>query len=209
MTAPPPILRYDHLPPGSDISRSEGPAGVTITVPAGPPGAGTRSAVRQRAMVESASICGVLLAGLVGLMWMFGNIGRLGQTMLMLAVSFFTVLCGGLFLLIAHVRFTNLLDLIGRARQQATILHVQPDRLLVETSGPHGVASHDLPQASIRSISIVTASDPSDWNESLEWLQIERREGEPIRLLPGRDRVELQWIAGTIAHRMQVELKAG
>jgi hypothetical protein len=206
-TSPPLPLAYDDLPPGSDIRRDlidpadpRGPA-VYLTVPASsdlPP------AVARQAMLDAlaASIpLSVLLLGVSYAAFAAGlRINRIAGPTLPWAWGFFAIFCVALAGLVAWVRYGVMIDALRLGREQATVLAATPARLVVETSGPFGVASYDLPADRVASLMPARGPIRDERGESrrLWHLAVELTDARSIRLLPGRDERELRWVCGMV-----------
>lgn len=203
-------LAYDDLPPGSDVRREYGGEGtggaVTITVPAGePPHAVVRQTIRDAfASGAAASAALLLLAYLLFHLGLRNN--RVSGVSLAWAWAFFALFCAALVLLVAWVRYGMMIESIRAAREQATVLAATPTRLLIETTGPFGVASYDFPRAKITGFTVARAllRDDRHTPRRLLHLAIELADGRAVRVLPGRDERELRWIRSTLGDVMKL-----
>ena len=208
MNRPPPTLAYDDLPPGSDVRREPSADGVSlrIIVPAGEP----PPAVRRRTMLDAFASAAPATAGLLLLALLLFLAGlrnnRISGVSLTWAWTFFAVFCGALVLLVAWVRFGVTLDALRAGRRQATALAATPDRLLVETAGPFGVAAYDLPAAKIRTLAVTRGPLRDDRGHARRlWrLAVALTDGRTIHLLPGRDVRELEWAAAILKRTLRV-----
>jgi hypothetical protein len=199
-------LAYDELPPGSDLRREYGTDGsVTISAPAGEPSAAARRAAAQGTGVSSAAVCAVVLGVLV---WItFGvsdSVRRLDPASRAGAVLLFGVFSGALFLLVWKVRYATRLDMLAEARRQAAVLHAHPNRLLVETAGPFGERSFDVPAGEIRRMQVVGEPWSGDGiaAESVPCLRVQLTDGRVLRLMPGRHEAELRWAAAALGQAL-------
>jgi hypothetical protein len=204
-------LSYDDRPPGSDIRREYGNAGtdareVRIVVPAGePPPAAMKVALLDSAASGARSSLALLL-----LSFLLFSIGlrnnRISGVPLAWAWAFFAVFCGALVLLVVWVRYGMTLEAIRTGREQMTVLAATPTRLLVETAGPFGVASYDLPRGKITALTVRrdTLRDDRDLSRRVVHLAIALADGRSILIVPGRDERELQWICATVRATMQL-----
>ena len=211
-----PTLAYDDLPPGSDIRREydgdgggdgdgDGPVRqVKIIVPAGdPPPTVLRVALFDSfASGARASWALVLLAFLLFMIGLRNN--RVSGVPLAYAWAFFAVFCAALVLLVAWVRYGLQLDAIRVGRQQMTVLAATPARLLIETTGPFGVASYDFPREKIAGLSITRGPIRDDRNlpRRVTHVALSLNDGRTICLLPARDERELRWICGAVRQVM-------
>jgi hypothetical protein len=192
-----PTLAYDDLPPGSDIRRSYDGDTVQITVPAGEP----PLAVLQQAAYEalaSGAISSWALLVLACVIFYFGiRTNRISGVTLTWAWIFFAIFCAALVMLVCWIRYGLLADALRAGRQQTTILAANAQRLLIETAGPFGTASHDLPRDAIARIEFVRAPlrDHSNRAYRLRHLRLSLSDGRIIPLLPARDARELHAIA--------------
>lgn len=196
--AQPNTLAYDDLPPGSDLRRQYGEDGsVAITALAGEPSDAARRAALHVTGVFAALFSGSLLVS-VGLLALALSNGpfRIHPALKLPAVFLFAVVCGGVFLLVWRIGFDNRMEWLSKARQQSTLLHASPGRLLVETSGPEGDRSLDLPADTIHSIRLGPGGLLS--REFVSCLQITTADGSVHRLLPGHHMGELRWVVDTL-----------
>jgi hypothetical protein len=205
----PPTLAYDDLAPGSDIRREYSGAGdareVRLTVPAAePPPPVERGALADSFSSGARATCAVLLFALV-LFWTGLQHNRVTGLPLAWAWGFFAVFCAALVLLVAWVRYRLLLDAIRLGRRQMTVLAATPARLLIETIGPFGIASHDVARAEIAAVTVCRRGVmPDDRNlpRRLPHLAIALRDGRTMPILPGRDVRELEWVRSAIRETM-------
>ena len=204
----PPTLAYDDLPPGSDIRREyEGDGAarqVRILVPAGePPPPAVRVAMfdsfASGARSSWALLLGALLLFAIGL-----RNNRVSGVPLAWAWLFFAIFCGALVLLVAWVRYGLALDAIRAGRQQMTVLAATPQRLLIETMGPFGIASYDLARERVGGLTIARGVMRDDRNLPRRVLHVALAltDGRTILILPGRDERELQWIVAAVRQVM-------
>ena len=206
----PPTLAYDDLPPGSDIRREYGGDGearqVRIIVPAGEP----PPSVMRVALFDSfasgarASWALLLLAFLLFVIGLRHN--RVSGVPLAYAWAFFAVFCCALVLLVAWVRYGLQLDAIRYGRQQMTVLAATPARLLIETTGPFGIASYDFSREQIASLSIARGvlRDERNLPRRVAHVALSLKDGRTISLLPARDERELLWICGAMRQVMRM-----
>jgi hypothetical protein len=200
-------LDYDELPRGSDLRREFAPGGaVKIVAPAGEPPRAVLLAASQAAMVWAAGLsAGAVLLGVLAVA-SAADLRRLDTWARWSSAGLLAVLCGGVFLLIWRVRYAGRADALHEARGQSTILHADSARLLVETAGPYGSASYDLPAAQIRQFHVRPGRPRDDGGPARHvlHLDVERAAGPPLRLLPGRDEAELRWVARTLSRVLGV-----
>ena len=210
-SAPSPLpLAYDDLPPGSDIRREYSGDGdareVKIIVPAGEPPAAARKVALFDSFASGARASWALLVLSFLLFYMGLRNNRISGVSLGWAWLFFGIFCGALVLLVAWVRYGMMLDSIRIGREQMTVLAATPTRLLIETAGPFGVASHDFPRDKIANISIRrgTLRDDRNLPRRVLHIAIALADGRTILTLPGRDPRELQWIAAAVRQTLSL-----
>ena len=211
MTAsPPPLLNYDPLPDGSDIrveiDRDGG--GVRITVPAGEAPRAVLKLTAYDALAVGAvqSWALLVLALLVFLIGIRAN--RISGVTLMWAWAFFTIFCAAIVLLVAWVRYGVMLDAIRIGRRQTTVIAPTRERLLIETTGPFGTNSYDLPASNVM---ILRAGkrvlrDHRGSPRRVYTLIITLRDNRTLHLLPARDPRELRAIIALIQRVLTVPL---
>jgi hypothetical protein len=185
-------LTYDTLPPHSRLHRDFADGILQISAAAEEPGPLVRRAALIRSALPAAMISVVVLVvgfAVFGSMYLANR--RLMPGWLSLALGLiFIVLCAALFTLVWRIQYSSHLERIEKALRQSTIIAASPGRLLIETDGPFGAASHEL-RSDLRSLGVIPcAVDPH-----LDCLQIGLVNGTRIELLAGRDRVELDWVA--------------
>ena len=73
---------------------------------------------------------------------------------LLLAWGSYGLFCGALVLLVAAHVYRIVRNGVEVARQQMTVLLATPKRLLIETNGPFGASSHDLPSHAIHRVRV-------------------------------------------------------
>ncbi len=199
------LLRYDELPPGSDVRREQEADGTRIVVPAGEVPAEVQRAVLQRRIVAaSLGFMPILLLAILAFPDLSNRFNRLEAPLKLGAGVAFTVLCGAAIALVSSTLYGRSLDALTRARSTSTLLRVSSDRLRIESSPPCA-ASHEIAQAQIRCLSISHGPLPDErGNRSrIAWLAIELHE-DVIRILPGRDELELRWIARNLAQTLRL-----
>ena len=212
MGATPLPLEYDDLPPGSDIRRdfSDEAAdrkSVYLTVPATDdvPTAVLKQALLD-ALVSSLPVCIVLLVGSYAAFAAGMRINRIAGPTVPWAWGFFALFCLALVALVAWVRFGVLADALRLGREQATVLAATPRRLVVETTGPFGIASYDLRPEQVRHLAVNRAflRDDRGYAHRLWHLAIYLSDGRSILLLPARDPRELRWVSGTVGRVLRL-----
>ena len=203
-----PTLAYDDLPPGSDIRRSYDGDAVQMTVPAGePPLAVLQQAAYEALASGAVSSCALLL--LACIVFYFGiRTNRISGVTLTWAWIFFAIFCAALVMLVCWIRYGLLTDGLRAGRRQTTIIAANPQRLLIETAGPFGTASHDLPREAITRIQFVRAPmrDQTGHSHRTCHLQFALRDGRTLAILPARDPRELHWIMTAIARTMSIAM---
>jgi hypothetical protein len=199
-------LAYDDLPPGSDIRRSYDGDTVQITVPAGEPPLAVLQQAAYEALASGAiSSCALLL--LAGIVFYFGiRTNRISGVTLTWAWIFFAVFCAALVMLVCWIRYGLLADALRAGRRQTTILAASANRLLIETAGPFGTASHDLPRHTIARIESVDAPmrDHTNRPYRLRHLRLALSDARTIAILPARDDRELRAIAMILRTTLQL-----
>ena len=214
-------LSYDDLPPGSDIRREYTGSGsgggdgagddggvreVKIVVPAGePPPAAMKVALFDSFASGARSSWALLLLSFLLFYTGLRN-NRVGGVSLAWAWGFFAIFCGALVLLIAWVRYGMTLDAIRAGREQMTVLAATPNRLLIETTGPFGIAGYDFPRDNIATLTIRRSVLRDDRNmpRPVLHLAISLRDGRTICILPGRDARELRWVCTSLEQAMRL-----
>jgi hypothetical protein len=206
VTVAPLQLAYDDLPPGSDVRREYGADGsVRIIVPAGDVPGPVRRAAGHRALVTGAGYAAPVLMGSLAVFVYFVRANRVAGVPLAWAVAFFGIFCTAIVALVAWVRYQMLTEAAQAGRRQATILVASRARLLVETSGPFGVAGYDLPRDRVASVwfgSWGRMTDRAGREQRTTHLLIGLSDHMAVKLLPGRDVEELRWVAGAIAQAL-------
>jgi hypothetical protein len=121
----------------------------------------------------------------------------MSPTVQALLLGSFIVFCAALFALVWRAQYASRLDAAASALRQATVLAASAGRLIIETSGPLGTTSHDLKQCrgsearTIRAFRLARC----DRQRRVDCLQVLLSDGTTIHVLPGRDVVELKWVA--------------
>lgn len=208
MTAPL-TLSYDDLPAGSDIRRDYGPDGrsVRIVVPAGEPPASVVRATAQAAAVSGALLSAAALGGFLAVFVYFVRTNDIAGLALRWAVGFFAIFCTAIVALVAWVRYGMLLEALQAGRRQATVMAITPAGLLIETSGPFGAGGHDIDAERVRDVRVERTwlRDGRGINRRVNVVAIYLTNGRRVRLLPGRDRNELQWVATTMRRLLDLQ----
>jgi hypothetical protein len=201
VTAAPLQLAYDDLPAGSDIRREYAADGsVRITVPASEIPAPVRRAAAHRALVSGAVLAAPVLAFALLLFAHAVRTNRVSGVPLAWAVAFFGVFCVAMAGLIAWVRYGVLVETAQAARRQATLIHASTSRVMVETTGPFGTVGYDLPRDRLIWIGVGRGSLTSGRGVTyrVRYVTLRAAASRPIHLLPGRDDLELHWVAATL-----------
>jgi hypothetical protein len=201
------ILAYDALPPGSDIRIEQSPELTRITVPGTdlprmtvPPDPDVPRAVTKQAALDALArgaihSCPLLVLALI--VFYFGiRANRISGATLMWAWGFFAIFCAAIVALIVWVRYGMLMEALRHGRQQMTVIAATQQRLLIETAGPFGVMSLEMPTESIVSLRSVVGrlGDRRERSWTMRYLSISWRDGRRVLLLPGRDPAELQTV---------------
>jgi hypothetical protein len=190
-----PTLTYDTLPAHSRLRRDFESGMLKLTASAEEPGPLVKRAALLRAAVPAAWICfAVLLVGLA----MFGATYQAHRRLMPAALSIvllgaYVTFCAALFALVWRAQYSARIDAAGKALQQNTLIAAAPGRIIVETAGPMGQASHEL-VGHIRGLGLGHCDDL----HRLDCLQIVMDDGTSIRIFAGRDEAELKWVARTL-----------
>lgn len=210
MNGAPLTLSYDDLPPGSDIRRDlsdDDEPSVYLTVPAtpDPPPAVIKQALVE-AIISSLPLSVALLLASLGVFFAGLRINGISGPTLPWAWVFFATFCIALVGLVVWVRFGVLTDACRLAREQATVLAATPKRLVIETTGPFGVASYDLPAQHVQQLTVARSAihDTRHHARRLWHLAIGLSDGRQILILPGRDVRELRWVSGTVGRVLRL-----
>jgi len=196
-----PSLAYDELPEGSALRREyDGRGGVTITAPAGELPSSVRRSVARAGLLPASLAFGVCVA-VVGLIVLYAaRSNRLDPALRTAAVVTLGALGGGVFLFVWLAHYAMLVDAMSQARQQSTVLHADARRLLVETKGPAGEESLDVPAESVKSFQVSCAMvDTVRPSAPVPCLQVNLRSDIGPFLLGGHHVAELRWVAATLA----------
>jgi hypothetical protein len=191
-------LTYDTFPPHSSLRREVADGGIKITAAAEEPGPRARRLEKQRAALGGALLSAALLAAFVLAVasTYLAHRRYMGSWLFAMLVVAFVVFCAALFLLMWRAAYAARIERLERAMRQTTILVASPGRLLVETAGPFGQQSYDL---------CTRVGGPyrvTDFRlgsiERHNCLLIVLATGQLVRILPGRDDPELNWVARTL-----------
>ena len=196
-----PALAYDELPEGSALRREyDGRGGVTITAPAGELPPSVRRSIAREGLVP-ASFALAACVVLVGLILFFAaRSNRLDPALRTAAVVTLGVLGGGVFLFVWLAHYAMLADAMSLARRQSTVLHADARRILVETKGPAGEESLEVPAESLQSFQVSCAIvDTVRRSAPVPCLQVNLRSDIGPFLLGGHHVAELRWVAATLA----------
>lgn len=207
---PPHALEYDELRAGSDLRREYRDGGaVTISAPAGEPSVTARRAALHTTGVSSAALCGIGMLLLLALAAPFSQrFARLDAALRHVAIVLFALFCGGLYVLIWKVRYGACLDALAEARRESAVLHAGAGRLLVETAGPDGPRSYDLPAADIRRVRVTHFPSMGHAGGAeaavVACVKVDLTDGSSIRLLPGHHAMELRSVASSLTHALGI-----
>jgi hypothetical protein len=192
IATPPHALTYDTLPAHGTLRRDVELNVLSITAAAQEPDERMRRVARVRSAVPAALLSGALLvAFLAALASTYLDHRRyIGAALGAVLFVAFVVFCGALFLFVWRAQFTARIDALELALRQTTILAASPGRLLIESAGPLGQASHELASDALAICVAGSALHPS-----LACLEIVARDHAPLQLLAGRDESELHWVA--------------
>jgi hypothetical protein len=200
-------LAYDDLPPDSDLRREVSADGLTVIAPAGEVSSTSRRAVSIAAMCWAAVLgtAGVGLLTAAGAVAFWDNVRRMDPPLRLGAEVLYAAFAGGVFAMLWRVRREAWLEALAEGRRQSTILHATPERLVIETSGPYGAASHVLPCDRIRSIDARALRPPGGMGSpAVPWLVITLTDGSRVSTFPARDLAELQWATGALEQVLRV-----
>jgi hypothetical protein len=202
-----PTLAYDDLPPDSDLRREVSADGLTVIAPAGEVSFTSQRAVAIAAMWWAA-VLGTVLVGVLtaaGAVAFWENVRRMEPPLRLVAEVLYAAFAGGVFAMLWRARRDVWLEALAKGRRQSTILHATPMRLVVETFGPFGAASHVLPRDQIRSIDARLLRPPGGpGSPELPWLVITLTDGTRVSTLPARDVVELRWATGALEQVLRI-----
>ena len=120
----------------------------------------------------------------------------MGFWMFVVLVAAFVVFCAALFMMMWRAAYAARLDKLERAMKQTTLLIASPGRLLIETAGPFGQASYDLCTRVGGPCRVTDVQLGSIGNHAC--MLIVLASGQLVRVLPGRDDAELDWVARTL-----------
>jgi len=197
-------LTYDNLPAGSSVLREYVDGGLRVTAPAGEVSSALRRLTARRAAVPAAVITA---AALLLCMLAFGSTA-LGHRNLLpwWWPILFGLFCAALFLFVWQVRYVNQLDALERALAQNTIIAARHGRLLIESSGPLGAASVDLPREQIAAIGVRYNHRRGQWGQEqpIDCLAIVPRQGEVLLVLGGRLPDELLWVRDALLSALEL-----
>lgn len=196
----PHALTYDNLPAHSRLRREfeEGVLKIVAT-PEEPGPLVRREALLATALTASLATFLALVIGALVFGPLYLNARRtmptaLSAILLVASVVFYAAM----FSFAWRIRYVTRITAAQRALQQTTLLAASKQRLIIETTGPCGAASHDLATDSVLGICVASL----DGATALPCVEIHLRDSTQIPILPGRDEVELAWVARTIEHVM-------
>ncbi len=194
-------LTYDSFPPHSTLRRETVGEVMKITAAAEEPSAHARRLEMQRAALSAAVLCAALLAGfLLAISSTYRSHRQyMGSALFAVLVAAFVIFCIALFLLLWKTQFASRIAALERALRQTTIIAASPGRLLIETAGPFGQASHDLDGSTLS-----FRRGRLRLERPVDCLDIISMEHRVIQVLPGRDEAELGWVVRTL--RATIEL---
>jgi hypothetical protein len=194
-------LSYDELPQGSNLRREYDDAGgVTISAPAGDPSPAVLRAAMREGVGSAAALCGICLVigGLV-LVPIFRS-NRIDPVLRVPAMVALGVLCTGVFLLAWRANYAGRAHALSLGRRQATVLHANAARVLIETSGPTINESHDVPVERITSWLVSPGPTGNDSSHGpLPCLTLLLSDGSSLQLLHGHHESEIRWAAGALS----------
>jgi hypothetical protein len=197
------LLTYDNLPAFSTLRREQEGEGFIITAAAEEPSGYLRRVAAKREFLISAMLTG---GGVVMLLFFVGPVllDRWRSLPGLTAVIVGVFVASGL-LLVWQLRYTARLNKLERALQQMTVIAVRPERIVIETKGPFGQHSYELQSDELCGVRVLLNRTGSAPYGERSWLELIRRGGGPIRILPGREPAELQWVARVLRPHVEKE----
>jgi hypothetical protein len=209
LVAAPAVLAYADLPTGSDIRHEHSPHSLRITIPAGEPSAVTLMRTRHRAVIRSALLMFMPLLILAILMSLLLRAHRVTSAEFFAAFGLFGVFCLAAILLLASTYYFPARRTLTVSHQQMTVLAASDARFVVETAGPYGRESHDIPANDIREMDVLwgTWFDQNRFPHEVEYLRVTLSDGRRICVAPGRDRCELLFLANAIGGMTRQEVR--
>ena len=195
-----PALSYDELPEGSALRRRyDGRGGVTITAPAGELPASLHR-VASRAALVPATFAMVACGTAIGLLLLrLAQSNRLDPSLREAAMVALAALAGGVFLFVWLTRYLALCEALLAGRRHASVLHADPNRLLLETTRPSDGRSIDVPVGMIRFMKVTRAALDDRRLPRVACLQLLLRDGTVHVLFGGHHTAELHWIAASVS----------
>ena len=172
---------------------------MTIRAPAGDLPPSVRREAARGGVVAAGAVCGVclLLGGALLLQALRRGIDPALRAPAAVALGVF---CSGVFLLVWWVKYSARTHLLADARRRATVLHADATRILIETTGPGGERSIDLPVDRVISLQVINApiAEAGGW-EQIPLLQLRLHGRSLVQLLDGHHEAELRWVAATLS----------
>ena len=204
-----PILAYDPLPEGSDLSCEITAEGVRIAAAIQEPSARSIRFARRSAAFRAIpdSLFGVTGTTFV-VMFLYESVNR-GRGFSLPAVIFpiIAVFIAAVYLLAWKGRSDAAIDLLHQARRERTVLFADSNELRIEIDGPRGSIHKQFDASSLTAISRAPITFSHWWNARLPTLRIILKDAAPIDVLPGRDEAELQAVAAILRHALAVPEK--
>lgn len=197
-------LDYSSLPAGSTIALVDDGETITLTAP---PRQQPGCDLRRRCLAQSALESLVYAAGVLLL------VGALSYGLLRQHWAFlpwWTPVVSGLFVLalfalIWQSAYRRKIDAVLAPLRQSTVIAVRSQRLLIESTGPLGISSHDLARTQIRDIKLLLDLQDDASESPTDSLAVFTQDGQLIRLLNARDREELRWVAKLLRRTLGIE----
>ncbi len=206
MPMPMPILAYDSLPEGSDLSCEVTTEGVRITAANIEPSARSIRLARRAAAFRAIpdTLFGVTGTTFV-VMFLYESVNR-GRGFSLPAVIFpiIAVFVAAVYLLAWKGRSDAAIDLLHQARSESTVLFADSNELRIEIDGPRGSIHKQFNASSIVAISRAPITFSHWWSAKLPTLRIVLKDARLIDVLPGRDEAELQVVAAILRHALAV-----
>jgi hypothetical protein len=187
------VLTYDNLPRRSALLREVLPDGIIITSAAREPDQHARASARNGAVIAAAAISG---AALLICATIFGAQAYAHRNTLPRGTGLIAgVFCIALFAFVWQLKSVARIHALGRALAQNTVLAARAGRVLVESIGPLGETSLDVPCSMIGEIRVIKRIrlDRCD-GQAFSCLEIELANSQRVQTLLGHDLSDLIFV---------------